>query len=126
MKVKSDVNTDDLLDLPPPPVETPKKDTKTHSSDSEKHKKTTNFVTHGLGTKLFSPGHHSKHPNSKDKHNVHTNNISQPENFDNTEVCFAVRTAFMHDSAEEIKSRTMFEDVDIDGFILCKYVYLIC
>lgn len=40
--------------------------------------------------------------------------------FDNTEVCFAVRTAFMHDSSEEVQSKTMFEDVTIDGFILCK------
>jgi hypothetical protein len=38
------------------------------------------------------------------------------------QVCFAVRTAYMHDSSEEVQSQTMFEDVDIDGFILCKYM----
>ena len=123
MKVKSDANTDDFLDVPPPPSENPPKDTKTHSADSEKHKKTTNFVTQSLGTKLLPHGHHAKHSkDSKDKH-VNTNNITHPESFANTEVCFAVRTAFMHDSAEEIKSKTMFEDVDIDGFILCKFLF---
>ena len=117
MKVKSDANTDDFLDVPPPPSENPPKDTKTHSSDNEKHKKTTLSV----GTKIFSHGHHPKHAkDSKDKRHINTNNITHPESFANTEVCFAVRTAFMHDSAEEIKSKTMFEDVDIDGFILCK------
>lgn len=42
--------------------------------------------------------------------------------YDNTEVCFAVRTAYMHDSSEEVQSKTMFEDVNIDGFILCKCI----
>jgi len=32
-------------------------------------------------------------------------------------VCFAVRTASMHDSTEEVRSKSMFEDVDISGFI---------
>jgi hypothetical protein len=29
----------------------------------------------------------------------------------------------MHDSTEEIRSKSIFEDVDIDGFILCKCCY---
>eukprot|EP00600_Ochromonadales_sp_CCMP1393_P008819 CAMPEP_0174953918 /NCGR_PEP_ID=MMETSP0004_2-20121128/133_1 /TAXON_ID=420556 /ORGANISM="Ochromonas sp., Strain CCMP1393" /LENGTH=579 /DNA_ID=CAMNT_0016201669 /DNA_START=515 /DNA_END=2253 /DNA_ORIENTATION=+ len=33
------------------------------------------------------------------------------------QVCFLVRTAFMHDSSEEMRSKSMFEDVDIEGFI---------
>ena len=42
------------------------------------------------------------------------------------EVCFAIRTAFMHDSSEEIQSQNMFEDVDIDGFIQCElFVFII-
>ena len=32
----------------------------------------------------------------------------------------------MHDSAEEVRSRSMFEDVDIEGFILCTPTYLLC
>ena len=36
-----------------------------------------------------------------------------------------MRTAFMHDSAEEVRSRSMFEDVDIEGFILCTPTYLL-
>ena len=31
----------------------------------------------------------------------------------------------MHDSAEEVRSRSMFEDVDIEGFILCTPTYLL-
>ena len=31
----------------------------------------------------------------------------------------------MHDSAEEARSRSMFEDVDIEGFILCTPTYLL-
>jgi hypothetical protein len=38
----------------------------------------------------------------------------------NTQVCFAVRTASMHDYKEEVQSKSMFEDVDISGFIRCK------
>ena len=37
-----------------------------------------------------------------------------------TEVCFLSRTAFLHDSAERVQSRNMFEEEHLEGHIQCK------
>ena len=91
---------------------------KTPSKDTPKAKKTHSSGGGLTNLHLFPSSHKHKHHHHDDKSN-HT--VVNMEKYINTEVCFAVRTAFMHDSSEAIQSKTMFEDVDIDGFILCKY-----
>jgi hypothetical protein len=78
------------------------------SNDDKKH--------HRRSFGLFSSSKSSSHSSSSSSSSASTV-------FENTEVCFAVRTAFMHDSAQAIQSRSMFQEVNIEGFIMCKFLF---